>query len=65
VSISQVKNQHKGELGLFGLLFDIEDGGGMFLRNFGRILPGYTALYCKRHKSKESKAIPVTGREDP
>jgi hypothetical protein len=33
---------------LLGLLFDLEDGGDMFLRNVGSFSTDYTALYPKR-----------------
>jgi hypothetical protein len=33
---------------LLGILFDPEDGGDIFLRNFGRFLMDYTALYPRR-----------------
>jgi hypothetical protein len=29
------------------ILFDSEDGGGMFLQNVGRLSPDYTALYAR------------------
>jgi hypothetical protein len=36
---------------LLGLFFDREDGGDIFLRNFGRLSTDYTALYPKRQNS--------------
>jgi hypothetical protein len=30
---------------LFGLIFDLENGGSTFLRNVGERLPEYTASY--------------------
>jgi hypothetical protein len=33
---------------LFGLLFNPEDGGSVFLRNVSKFLPVYTALHSKK-----------------
>jgi hypothetical protein len=32
----------------FGILFDTEDGGDMFLRNVGSLSTDFTALYPRR-----------------
>jgi hypothetical protein len=39
---------------LFGLFFDYEDGGDMFLRNIGWHSTDYTALYPERHQCNSS-----------
>jgi hypothetical protein len=36
-----------------------EDGGDIFLRNIGRLSPGYTALYPKRQNSSMLKKVAV------
>jgi hypothetical protein len=33
---------------LFCLIFDLEDGGDMFLRNISSLSTDYTALTCKK-----------------
>jgi hypothetical protein len=37
---------------LFGLLFDPEDGGSMFLIIVGELVPDYTALHPRSYSSK-------------
>jgi hypothetical protein len=37
---------------LLSLIFDLEDGGDMFLRNVGRLSPEYKALYPRRLNSR-------------
>jgi hypothetical protein len=36
---------------LLGIFFDPENGGDIFLRNFGGLSTDYEALYPKRQKS--------------
>jgi hypothetical protein len=36
---------------LLGLLFSPHDGGGIFLRNIGRLAPDYKVLYSRRWNS--------------
>jgi hypothetical protein len=63
ISVSQGRNQQKHATGcaqldvwfffffLLGLIFDLEDGGNMFLQNVNCLLPDYTALHPKRQNS--------------
>jgi hypothetical protein len=41
---------HMGDA-YFMFYSDPEDGGSTFLRNVGRLLPDYTALYSRRENS--------------
>jgi hypothetical protein len=47
------------------LLFDLEDGGSMFLRNIHGLLPGYKALHPARYQpsvptSQKKQFMPIT-----